>query len=339
MINQVYQLIAPRQIGIKFDEVSFKTEKVIVRPTYLSICAADQRYYTGKRDPEALRKKLPMALIHEATGVVVRDAAGEFRPGEKVLLIPNTPTVQDAYISENYLTTSRFRASGLDGFMQEYVFMDRDRLVRCERIQPEAAAVCELVSVAMHSVRTFIAGSHGRREVIGVWGDGNLGYVTSLMLTKLLPQAKIVVFGIDPYKLDFFSFAHSAVHIDEIPEGMRIDHAFECVGGQASESAIGQIIDHINPEGTVMLMGVSESSIPIKTRMMLEKGLRFIGRSRSGRQDFIETAKYLEQYPDLQARVKKIIREVIPVSNIAEISAAFEADLRQAFKTVMKWNV
>jgi len=339
MINQVYQLIAPRQIGITFDEVSTQTEKIIVRPTYLSICAADQRYYTGKRDPEALRKKLPMALIHEATGVVVRDARGEFKPGEKVLLVPNTPSVHDNYISENYLSTSRFRASGFDGFMQEYVFMDRDRLVRCGQILPEVASVCELVSVAMHSVNTFMAGSHGRREHIGVWGDGNLGYVTSLMLTKLLPEAKISVFGIDPYKLNFFSFADSACHIDDVPADLHIDHAFECVGGQASESAIEQIIDHINPEGTVMLMGVSESNVPIKTRMMLEKGLRFIGRSRSGKQDFIDTARYLERYPDLQSRIKKIIREVIPVSNIAEISGAFEEDLTQAFKTVMKWNV
>jgi len=88
-----------------------------------------------------------------------------------------------------------------------------------------------------------------------------------------------------------------------------------------------------------MLMGVSESAIPINTRMILEKGLRFIGRSRSGREDFIETADYLQKHPELQERVKKIIRDVIPVSNIADISKAFEEDLKQAFKTVLKWNV
>lgn len=339
MINQVYQLIAPRQIGIKFEETSIDTDKVIVRPTYLSICAADQRYYTGKRDQQALKKKLPMALIHEATGVVVQDNKGEYKPGERVLLVPNTPAFKDEFVSENYLATSRFRASGFDGFMQEYVWMDRDRLVRCQNILPEVAAVCELVSVAMHSVDTFAQAAHGRRNTIGVWGDGNLGYITALLLSIKIKGAKVAVFGIDPYKLGFFSFADHVFHIDEIPAGFTVDHAFECVGGQASESAIEQIIGAINPEGTVMLMGVCETNVPIRTRMVLEKGLRFIGRSRSGKRDFVETAKYLEEYPELQERIKKIIREVVPVSNIAEISAAFEDDLTQAFKTVLKWNV
>ena len=45
-------------------------DHVIIRPTHLSICNADQRYYQGTRDPEVLAKKLPMALIHEGIGVV-----------------------------------------------------------------------------------------------------------------------------------------------------------------------------------------------------------------------------------------------------------------------------
>jgi ribitol-5-phosphate 2-dehydrogenase len=37
----------------------------------MSICAADQRYYTGSRDENVLSKKLPMSLIHEGVGEVV----------------------------------------------------------------------------------------------------------------------------------------------------------------------------------------------------------------------------------------------------------------------------
>jgi ribitol-5-phosphate 2-dehydrogenase len=339
MINQVYQLVAPRLIGIKFEDVSVNTDQLIVRPTHLSICAADQRYYTGRRDTETLKKKLPMALIHEAAGVVVRDRLGQFNIGDKVLLIPNTPVAKDENISENYLDSSQFRASGFDGFMQEYVLMDRDRVVRYENIVPEVAAVCELISVGMHAIDTFIKNSHGKKEVIGVWGDGNLGYVTALMLTKKIPGAKVAVFGLDPHKLSFFSFADEVFHIDRVPRDFTIDHAFECVGGAGSEYAIDQIIGHIHPEGTIMLMGVSENNVPIRTRMVLEKGLRLIGRSRSGREDFIETVRCFEQYPKLQQRVKKIIRDVIPVSNIRDITRAFEEDVSQPFKTVMQWNV
>jgi ribitol-5-phosphate 2-dehydrogenase len=62
VINQVYQLVAPRQIEVTYNNENIKSDKVIVRPLYLSICAADQRYYTGSRNEAVLEKKLPMLV-------------------------------------------------------------------------------------------------------------------------------------------------------------------------------------------------------------------------------------------------------------------------------------
>jgi len=76
MINRVFRLTAPKQIQVHFCSMDLNTSDVIVRPRFLSICAADQRYYQGMRSPETLSKKLPMALIHECAGVVVHDASG-----------------------------------------------------------------------------------------------------------------------------------------------------------------------------------------------------------------------------------------------------------------------
>ena len=67
MLNSVYQLITPKTISVKHEDVDTK-DQVIIRPEYLALCHADQRYYQGKRDIKILRKKLPMALIHEACG-------------------------------------------------------------------------------------------------------------------------------------------------------------------------------------------------------------------------------------------------------------------------------
>lgn len=78
MINQVYQLVAPRQFDVTYNNVDIYGNHVIVRPLYLSICAADQRYYTGRRDENVLRKKLLMSLVHEAVGEVVFDSKGVF---------------------------------------------------------------------------------------------------------------------------------------------------------------------------------------------------------------------------------------------------------------------
>ena len=84
MINNVYRLVSPRLIEKTIVDEQITNQTVVVRPSYLSICHADQRYYNGLRDPEVLNKKLPMALIHEGVGVVVKDYSGNFVPGDRV---------------------------------------------------------------------------------------------------------------------------------------------------------------------------------------------------------------------------------------------------------------
>lgn len=339
MINKIYSLVATKQIVVQFEERSLDGEGIIVRPTRLSICAADQRYYTGTRGKEAMKKKLPMALIHEGVGEVVYDPKGEFKPGDTVVMIPNTPIEHDPIIAENYLTTSKFRASGYDGFMQQYVFMGRDRIIKYENINHDVASFLELLSVSAHSINKFIKRSHERKNTIGVWGDGNVGFITALILKKQFPESKIIVFGKNEEKLSFFSFVDETYQIDSIPDDLRVDHAFEAVGGKASEYAIDQIIDYINPEGSIAILGVSENPVPINTRMVLEKGLTIVGSSRSGRVDFQYAVDFLEAYPDAQNQLQKLISAVIDVNGMEDIVKAFEYDLTTPFKTVLNWKI
>ena len=90
MVNYVYQLVSPHVFSLEYEDVDF-TKEVVIRPRYLAVCHADQRYYQGQRDAAVLRKKLPMALIHECCGEVIRDCTGTFQRGQKVVLIPNVP--------------------------------------------------------------------------------------------------------------------------------------------------------------------------------------------------------------------------------------------------------
>lgn len=341
MLNTVYRLVKPRKFEIEFEDINLDEESVIVRPTHLSICNADQRYYQGKRDPKVLEKKLPMALIHEAAGEVVYDGKGQFAKGQKVVMIPNTPFEEDEYIAENYLRSSKFRASGFDGFMQDHVAMRRDRIIELpDNINPDVAAFIEIISVSYHTVKRFMAISHGRRENIAVWGDGNLAYIVALLLRYKLPDTKLHIMGIDDDKLSSFTFADDTYHVNRIPEDFTFDHAFECVGGQGCEMADNQIIDYIKPEGTVALMGVSENRVPINTRMVLEKGLRFFGSSRSGRADFIETVNFLSENSKAERLMYNLIDTAVEVKNIDDMVKAFESDIRKAGgKTIMHWNV
>ena len=340
MLNCVYRLVAPYVIEPVEEPLVLTDDMVVVRPTHLSICNADMRYYLGRRSPEALAKKLPMALIHEGIGKVAFDAAGEFASGTRVVMLPNDPVEQDDVIAENYLRSSRFCGSGFDGFMQELVALPRARVLALpEEMNVNVAAFTELVSVAVHAVSRFDEIAHGRRDVIGIWGDGNVGFITALVVRALLPEARIIVFGRNSYKLADFTFSETCLtqNADRVPQ---VDHAFECCGGDGSVAAIEQIIDKINPEGTISLLGVSENPVPVNTRMVLEKGLRLFGSSRSGRSDFERTIELYCENPHIVDYLEALVGSVIPVSSIRDIASAFDADTRKPMgKTIMEWNM
>ncbi len=339
MINTVYRLIAPGMIDVACTEPDIKN-KVILRPLYLSICKADQRYYLGNRSREVLKAKLPMALIHECCATVVYDPTGTFKTGEIVVPVPNTPMEEDDVIAENYRLSSRFCSSGYDGFLRDYIDISPDRLVRVpESVDPRVASFAELISVAVHAVRRFERFSHSRKDSIGIWGDGNVGFITALILKALYPDTKLYIFGTVYEKLGYFTFAEGAYHVDHVPEDLKVDHAFECVGGEGSRFALAQIIDLINPEGTVGLMGVSERFVDINTRMVLERGLCLFGSSRSGVEDFQKTMDILAENPKIASYLENLIGQVAEINTIADIHSAFAQDISRNFgKTVLKWN-
>ena len=337
MVNYVYQLISPRVISVKYENLDLD-DKVIVKPLYMAICHADQRYYTGNRDKKILSKKLPMALIHECCGEVVIDRSGKFKKGQKVVLIPNVPGKYNDEIYENYGEGAKFLSSGYDGFMREYINLSADRVVPFENIPLEIAAITEFISVSIHAIERFKNVSHSNKDTIGVWGDGSLAFVTANVLKKEFPNSQIIVFGKNRDKLSLFSFIDKTILIDNIPKDLKIDHAFECVGGEGSFYAIDDIIRCIKPQGTILLMGVSENRIGINTRDILEKGLTFVGSSRSSYQDFVRAVEILQD-EKVQKRLKLIIENYGVVKKIEDIHKVFNFDLNTPFKTVFRWEM
>lgn len=339
MINRIFQLIKPGFISVKYVDEDFEKNKVIVKPLYISLCHADQRYYLGKRDPKVLEKKLPMALIHESCGEVVFDSTGNFKVGDKVSMIPNTPPCKfDNNLYENYVKGTFFLSSGHDGFMREFVKISPDRLVKFENIDLPIASTLEFISVGFHGLDRFEKNSLQNKEVITVFGSGSLAFVLSNVLKYRFPKSKLVVIGRNKEKLKVFSFADEIYTLNDIPDGFETNHAFECVGGIGSENAINSIINYIKPQGTIMLMGVSENKVSINTRDILEKGLTLIGCSRSGRLDFIKAVKMLENRK-IQNRFRAIVFEDKAIKNINDIHRFFSTDINMPFKTVAKWEI
>ena len=233
MINQIYQLTKPKFINIKYQEEEIDQENhILIRPNYMAVCHADQRYYQGKRDPKILSKKLPMAMIHESCGTVISDPTGTYKVGQKVVMIPNQPPMQsDEEFYENYMTGTYFLSSGHDGFMREFVSLPKDRVVAYEDVEDTVAAITEFVSVGMHAMNRFLTVSHSRRQRIAVIGDGSLAFVMANIINYTLPEAEIIVIGRHWEKLELFSFAKELYITDSIPEDLSFDHGFECCGG------------------------------------------------------------------------------------------------------------
>ena len=119
-------------------------------------------------------------------------------------MIPNTPSKSHNIIAENYLTSSHFKSSGYDGFMQDYIVMKPDRVVTLpQEIDLSVASYTELVTVSVHAIDRFQSKAIPQFESLGIWGDGNLGYITAVLL-KTISYYKNNSFGKTLYKLSRF---------------------------------------------------------------------------------------------------------------------------------------
>ena len=73
--------------------------------------------------------------------------------------------------------------------------------------------------------------------------------------------------------------------------------------------------------------------------MVLEKGLRILGTSRSGREDFQGLVELYRKKPELPEYLEKLIGAVVPVKSISDMVTAFEMDIHKAMgKTIMVWD-
>lgn len=339
MINRIYRLKKAGYIETDFSSVSLNGGRVVVRPTYLSICAADQRYYKGERSPAAMAQKLPMALIHEGIGKVLWDATGSFKPGEPVVMLPNEAAESDADIKENYRPESRFLSSGHDGFMQDYMVLPPAQLLRLPEKGGVHYVLTELLSVACNAITTCQALGRNQGMRFGVWGSGSVGYIMALALRMYYPKAHITMIGRSWNKLQYCSFADRLMqNSQEIPENA-FDCCFECVGGSASQAAIDQMITSVRPQGAIVLLGVSEEPIPMRTRMILEKGIAVLGASRSSREDFEMALGMIQKRKRMENYLKVIISQVVTAESLQDINRAFQVDNALPFKTVIRWKM
>ena len=334
MIKQVIRLIRPGLFLPCFVVETPGPKDILVRPRYLSVCAADQRYFQGNRPPEVLAKKLPLALFHEAVGEVLRDPSGELASGSYCVLLPGGVESTDDY--SNYKNAAFFRSSNADGFCQEVMCLDRRELLPISGSQVWPYVFTELMSVCCQALRKLeLVTTVSEGKSIGVWGDGAMSYMMALTLSKLKSDCHVSVFGKHDDKLINFSFVDQRINIADSTNATTIDIAVECVGGAGAQRAIAQAVDRLKPTGVLLLMGVSETAPVVPTRLVLEKGLTIVGSSRSTRKDFENAMKLIDR-ADVQNSLLKIVSQKSSFSNASELIDIFLDDKHFSYKSVIK---
>lgn len=346
MLSKGFKIISPKTFEIDVDTIPNKIGNSIVKVDYIAVCKADLRYYLGQRDERILGLKYPMRLIHEATGTILKDSTGKFKAGDKVVLVPNICNCKecdfncknDETLGENYCPKAKFASSNYDGFSCECLSYPSSNLVKLDSEKyNEIYVFLELISVAVAAIRR-VKNINGLK--IGVWGDGILGYILSNTLKILYPDSKVYCIGNNEHKLKLFNIDGTyLVNSSELKKEV-FDLCFECVGGNASEKAINQIIENSKFGGDIVLTGVSENGALINTRRVLEKAVRITGSTRSTVKDF-ETSVSLLENTKLLNELEKLVLSVNDITNISAYYSVFEKEVenRSLGKHIMKLNL
>lgn len=346
MLSKGFKVISPKTFEIDIESIDSKIGEAIVKIDYAAICKADLRYYLGNRDKRILGLKYPMRLIHEAVGVVLKDVNNEFKVGDKVILVPNICNCEECdfewndcnHLGVNYCPKAKFSSSNYDGFSSECISYPISNLVKYdENISESIAVFSELISVCLAAIRRVDSLDN---KVIGIWGDGILGYILAHTIKFLSNNSMVVAVGKNIDKLKLFDIDEVCLLNDDKLKTFNFNLLFECVGGTYSGKAINQMIECANFGADIILTGVSEESVAINTRRILEKAVRITGSTRSNVQDFKKATEVLSN-DYIKTAIQKLILSINEVDGISEYYKVFEKESEnmRLGKHIIKFNL
>lgn len=346
MLSKGFKIVSPKRFEIDIEALENKENYTIIKLEHAAICKADLRYYLGQREEKILGLKYPMRLIHEATGIILKDPTGKFEVGDSVVLVPNIcdcevcdfKYVDDNTLGVNYCPKAKFASSNYDGFSCECISFPTNNIVKYDRdkINSNIAVFGELISVCIAALRR-VENIDGKK--VAIWGDGILGYIMAHTIRELYNKVEVICIGKNKSKLKKFDVDNMYI-TNEIEKELEVDLAIECIGGNYAEIGINEMIEHVKFGGDIILTGVSEVGAHINTRRILEKAIRITGSTRSSIDDFRKSVEILKN-DGYQKKIEELILSENIVSDIASYYAVFEAESRnrELGKNLIKFNL
>lgn len=308
--SKEYYLVKPFKI-IEKTNIIRKVPKgqVLLKPLVTGICGSDILYFKGQKDPEKLKKRLPLILLHEG----VAQIAGTSR---KVIVIPLNPCGRCyacKFGYENLCTDAKFMASTGPGMARSpFLYPQKLTISLPANIAPEIGALTEPIGIGYRAVLESGIKTTGKVAVIG---DGPVAYFTALMISYQgkIPKSRLYVLGIVSEKLKLFSKFSKTVNTMTVRgKGEfnklvgEIDYVFEAAGGSAMEITVAQALELLKPRGTLTLVGLSDKKIPVKIIDIVNKGLIIKGSSRCKISDYKKIISFMRDRK-FQYLVKNII--------------------------------
>jgi len=357
-----YEIVGPYQVCTASGVIeAVPVGSVLLAPRFIGVCQADVRYIAGLRPPEILRERLPMAPFHEGVAEVLETGPGvnSLTPGQRVVVVPNIPCyVHDPLrypskdsaclacrpggAGENYCIDVVFLASNAHGLAQSCFLHPAEALLPVpEEVPDEIAALAEPLSVAWAAIE---ASSLTTDAKVLVLGAGVMGFLTTFLLAHAcgLPRECLVVSDLDAARLERVQdWASTCLATGKAPpHAGSFSRVFECVGGRASATTIQQAIDWLMPGGVCVLIGVSEESVPVRTRRVLDKGLSLRGTTRSARTHFAAIMPFLADRRFQEYLRRVFSGRVFPGHSCEAIVAAARAaaDPQQYGKVFLDWR-
>lgn len=306
---------------------------LLLKPLVAGICGSEMLYFKGEKEPEKLKSRLPICLLHEGVAEVVEAGKGTtLEVGAKVVVNPMIPC-GECYACksgrENLCQNSRYMAATADGLARTLFLYPEERILPVPQgVDLEVAALTEPLSVSLNALE-----ESGIKdgESVAVIGDGAIGYLLTLVISHVskVPRERLHMIGIVNEKLELANDFASTINSIEESEKLKaffekIDVSFEAVGGKAHKATIREAIDLLKPGGRCILLGISRGEVPVEVTRIVNKGLTFKGSTRSRMEHYIKILQLLKS-ADFQGKVKRIISEKKFIINNAD-------DLDQAFR-------
>lgn len=306
--------------------------EVLLSPVVAGICGSEIHYFTGKKEEEKLRKRLPMCLLHEGVCRVVLSHDSSVQEGSLVVPIPLRPCGQCPAClkgSENFCERASFMAATGDGMARSLFSYPADRVVRVPPgVPPSVAALTEPLSIAAQALRQASLKGHER---VGILGDGPIGYFVLIMASLLggILRDNLFFLGVVDEKLamgqDFATPVNTrSISPQELASKLgRLQVCFECVGGGVSEITLDQAIHLLEPLGSLYVLGLSSGKVPVRTIEVVNRGLTIQGCSRSRPEEYRRVLEWLKQASHAERASRVIHPETFTIRSVQDLEEAF----------------